>query len=137
MARAPADGLLTVEEEGPRGRKTYAITEAGAAELRQWLIRTRPEQRVRNEASLRAFLLPTLPRDKAVELLLEEARTVEARAAELEALRCRVVESSFGHFAIERGIRHLAASRDWALWAADRLQKSEEARTENGTDPNG
>jgi DNA-binding PadR family transcriptional regulator len=137
LNRMAADGLLTVEEEGPRGRKTYAITEAGGAELRQWLIETRPEQRVRNEASLRAFLLPMLPRNKAVELLLEEVRTVEARAAELEALRCRIDESSFGRYAVERGIRHLAASRDWALWAVDRLQKSEEARTENGTDPDG
>ncbi|MFL6053259.1 MAG: hypothetical protein ACJ72W_10145 [Actinoallomurus sp.] len=80
-------------------------------------------------------MLPTPPRDNAVELLMEEVGDVEARAAELQALACRVDERSFGHCALECGIRQLAASRDWALWAVDRLQKSEEARTETARTP--
>ncbi|GAA4624995.1 PadR family transcriptional regulator [Actinoallomurus vinaceus] len=137
LNRMAADGLLKVEEEGPRGRKTYAITAAGQAELYQWLTEVKTEQRVRDEASLRAFLLPLLPGQKAIELLTERARAAETKKAELEALRLRVGESSFGGFALERGLRHMTAERDWALWAIDRLQKSEEARTETVRTPTG
>src|SRR3954453_21882957 len=100
LNRMAADGLLQVEEEGPRGRKTYSITATGQAELYQWLTESKPDQRVRNEASLRAFMLPVLPRQKAIELLTEQARAAEARKAELEALCRRVGESSFGGFAL-------------------------------------
>ncbi|MEV0399181.1 PadR family transcriptional regulator [Actinoallomurus sp. NPDC050550] len=137
LNRMAADGLLKVEEEGPRGRKTYAITAAGQAELHEWLTEAKPEQRVRDEASLRAFLLPLLPTQKAIELLTEQARAAEARKVDLEALRRKVGESSFGGFALERGLRHMAAEREWALWAIDRLQKSEEARTETVRTPTG
>jgi PadR family transcriptional regulator, regulatory protein AphA len=137
LNRMAADGLLTVEEEGPRGRKTYAITAAGKAELYEWLTEVKPEQRARDEVSLRAFLLPVLPPQKAIELLTEQVRAAEARKADLEALRRRVGESSFGGFALERGLRHMTAEREWALWAIDRLQKSEEARTETVRTPTG
>jgi DNA-binding PadR family transcriptional regulator len=137
LNRMAADGLLAVEEEGPRGRKTYAITAAGEAELHRWLTETQHEQRIRNEAALRAFLLPLLPREEAMELLTEELRGAEARTADLQALQCHVGESSFGRYALERGIRHHAATREWALWAIERLQKSEEARTETARTPTG
>jgi PadR family transcriptional regulator AphA len=136
LNRMAADGLLTVGEEGPRGRKTYAITADGEAELRRWLVGLEPEYRIRSEISLRAFLLPLLPQEQAAELLEEDARIAGERKTELEGLRCNVPESDFGLYALERGIRQLTATREWALWAADRLRKSEEARTEDGTDPN-
>ncbi|GAA4616914.1 hypothetical protein GCM10023195_75320 [Actinoallomurus liliacearum] len=137
LNRMAADGLLRVEAEGSRGRKTYSITAAGRSELHQWLLETKPEQRVRNEGALRAFLIPLLPREEALGLLREELRHVEARRAELETLCSDVGESSFGRYALERGLRHLVASREWALWAIERLQKSEEARTETARTPTG
>ena len=38
LNRLAADGLATVIEEGPRGRRTYAITEVGRSELRRWVL---------------------------------------------------------------------------------------------------
>lgn len=137
LNRMAADGLLQVEAEGSRGRKTYSITTAGRAELHQWLTETKPEQRVRNEGALRAFLIPLLPRGEALDLVREELRHVEARLTELEMLCDGTDESDFGRYALERGLRQLAASRDWALWAIDRLQKSEEARTVTARTPTG
>jgi hypothetical protein len=115
---------------------TVAVADAGA-ELHRWLTETQHEQRVRNESALRAFLLPLLPRQEAVEPLTEELRGAEARTAELKALLCHVGESTFGRYALERAIRHNAATRDWALWAIERLRKSEEARTETARTPTG
>nr|WP_308206028.1 hypothetical protein [Actinoallomurus spadix] len=92
---------------------------------------------MRNEGALRAFLIPLLPREEALDLVREELRHVEARLTELEMLCDGTDESDFGRYALERGLRQLAASRDWALWAIDRLQKSEEARTVTARTPTG
>ncbi len=37
LARLKSDGLITEKELGPRGRKTYAITRSGRAELAAWI----------------------------------------------------------------------------------------------------
>jgi PadR family transcriptional regulator, regulatory protein AphA len=65
LNRLAGDGLVMVVEEGPRGRRTYAITDAGRAELRYWM-RNPPEQfNVRNEFVLRLFLLSALEPEEA------------------------------------------------------------------------
>ena len=37
LSQLSSAGLVSVVERGPRGRQTYAITEAGRAQLREWL----------------------------------------------------------------------------------------------------
>ena len=54
------DGLAAVVEEGPRGRRTYAITDAGREELRRWMRNPPDVFVVRNEFVLRLFLLSAL-----------------------------------------------------------------------------
>ena len=58
------DGLAEVIEEGPRGRRTYAITDAGREELRQWMRNPPDVYLVRNEFVLRLFLLSALSRPR-------------------------------------------------------------------------
>src|SRR5919198_1549940 len=55
LNRLAADGLVEVVEEGARGRKTYAITEPGREELRNWLLHPQRNPVVRNEFVLRLF----------------------------------------------------------------------------------
>src|SRR5882757_5747211 len=61
MGKLATAGLLTVSAEGPRGRKEYAITDQGLAELRHWLTETEPE-RVRRSETLLRHQLPALLR---------------------------------------------------------------------------
>ncbi|MFC6067755.1 PadR family transcriptional regulator [Streptomyces ochraceiscleroticus] len=127
LNRLAADGLAEVVEEGARGRKTYAITEAGRADLRQWLLNPPRNPVVRNEFVLRLFLLFALDPKEARVVLAEYAAAVQRDLDALTAL----VESAdvdpadgvlpdplaFGHLAAGFGLHMLPASRDWAHWA--------------------
>ena len=122
------EGVIDVLEEGARGRRTYAITDAGRAELRQWLINPPEAPTVRNESVLRIFLLPTLDPDDCKVLLREYEREALESGAELD----RIVERFgampaphnrlwFGRLAAEYGRRTFAAQLDWSRWALDHL----------------
>lgn len=116
-------------EEGARGRRTYAITEAGRAELRAWLLSAPKPRAVRDEQALRLCLISALEPGEAQEIVRgylaeAEAITAELRAmadaadADLEHPRGRL---RFGRLAMELGIYQSEAQRQWAAWALDRL----------------
>lgn len=120
-------GLIEVTAEGPRGRKEYALTDAGVAELRRWLLDVEPVRVHRSDLLLRVFFLGTIAPEQAREFLLREARYAEHQHAELEAVG-KVVEqhgddplSVYGRLALEWGLRANALHRDWARWAASEL----------------
>src|SRR5262245_59647965 len=69
LSRLAADGAIAILDEGPRGRRTYAITDAGRGALRQWLLDPPREFLMRSEFVLRLFLLSTLDPDDARALL--------------------------------------------------------------------
>lgn len=124
LARMAAAGLIDVEEEGPRGRKRYAVTEAGREELRRWLTEEEPNRTVRNEVALRAFLIPTLPRRTAVDLVRTELDFYSKRRQELTQLRDALAgpdEQGFGYYAAELGVRVSSAMKEWADWAVEQL----------------
>ncbi|WP_433251886.1 PadR family transcriptional regulator [Streptosporangium sp. CA-135522] len=125
LNKMAADGLVTVQEEGSRGRKTYTITEEGGRELRTWLIEKEPSRSYRSEGALRAFLLPTLEPHEAVALLRAEARAYDARLAELEALRMAKPSwksPGFGEYALDLGIRQTRLMRDWSEETATQIE---------------
>ena len=72
LARLLADGLIEQTERGPRGAKTYAITDAGLETTRRWLRETEPDRRVRSDAALRTFFIWLLDPDEAAEQLERE-----------------------------------------------------------------
>jgi DNA-binding PadR family transcriptional regulator len=121
-----ADGLAIVIEEGPRGRRTYAITDAGRDELRRWM-RNPPETfHVRNEFVLRLFLLPALEADEARTVL----RQIAAESyAMLSALREDVAKFDataeprtappINRLVAEYGLRSYETLHQWASWALD------------------
>ena len=122
LVKMAADDLVAVESTGARGRKTYALTDAGRAELRRWLLDPPPQGGVRNETVLRMFLVQSLePAD--ARLLLEGI--AEHCEAELEQLRPTMVARD-----AEAGVRQYEAVAGWARWSLERLGVTGEGAAE-------
>src|SRR5215467_7911845 len=85
LNRMAADGQIAVVAEGARGRRTYAITDAGRADLRRWMLDPPDVIVVRNEFVLRLFLLSTLAPAEARRLLEGTAAANTKQVAELRA----------------------------------------------------
>lgn len=128
LAKMTDAGQVVVEETGPRGRKTYALTDDGRTELRRWMLHWPEQASVRDETVLRMFLVQSLEPDDARALLEGIAAHC---AAEIENLR-PVMEAEdaaaapgdplpFGRLAGEYGLRQYEAVHGWALWSLERL----------------
>jgi DNA-binding PadR family transcriptional regulator len=118
LAKMTAGGLVTVESEGPRGRKLYTITPEGSAELHTWLVEHHASPPVRNEAGLHAFLLPLLEPHEAIAALQHMKAHFQTRLSALEGLRTAKNASEprtrFGDYALDLGIRQVRAAVEWA-----------------------
>lgn len=140
LNRLADDGLIEVVAQGPRGRKTYAITERGSAELRAWLRNTPESATVRNEFMLRLFLLFALGRDEAREQLAAYVESTERRIAELRVLVDQMDDSkrddplAYGTLAAQFGLHFLPAVRDWAADAMERIDRQEDEDGGHGED---
>ncbi|MFC4122605.1 PadR family transcriptional regulator [Nonomuraea zeae] len=110
LVKMAADGLVSAESEGPRGRKLYTITPAGAQELHTWLVEHPPVATVRNEVALQAFLLPLLGKDDAIAAVERIRDGYQARLAVLECL----TEPGFGKYARALGLRQVRSGIEWA-----------------------
>ncbi|OLT19475.1 PadR family transcriptional regulator [Pseudonocardia sp. CNS-139] len=127
LGRLAERGLVEVTAEGPRGSRTYAVTDAGRDELRSWLL-TRPSEagKVRNESVLRMFLLSALDPADARTVLTGIAADARAGADELRTIRADhpgplTGRNGFGQLAAEFGLRQYEAVHEWATWALDQL----------------
>ncbi len=131
LTRLAKRGLVEVTHEGARGSRTYAATEAGRAELRNWLLTPTEGGKVRNEHVLRMFLLSALDPTDALTVLRRIAEASAAAAAELREVRAEhgdVVppgSEGFGQLAAEYGVRQYDATHDWANWAIAQLESSQ------------
>jgi PadR family transcriptional regulator, regulatory protein AphA len=72
LARMLEEGLIERTQTGARNSKTYAVTDAGLADMRRWLLETTPDRRVRSDAALRTFFLWLLEPAEAEAQLAEE-----------------------------------------------------------------
>jgi PadR family transcriptional regulator, regulatory protein AphA len=119
-------GLLSASARGPRGRKEYTLTDAGLAELRRWLLQTKPDLHPRSEALMRVFLLGALSRDEARNYLGWLADRNAEEAAALKTLEDSIEWDDqdlpfHGHLVLEFGKRLRAMTEEWARWAADQI----------------
>ncbi|MDF9814430.1 PadR family transcriptional regulator [Streptomyces sp. SPB162] len=126
LGRLADTGLLEVAAEGPRGRKEYALTDEGLAELRRWLTETEPERVRRSETLLRVFFLGVLTPVEACAYLGNEATRAADHRASLKELEAAVhwgddQPSVYGRLALEYGLRFTAMQEEWAHWAADQV----------------
>jgi PadR family transcriptional regulator, regulatory protein AphA len=123
-----ADGLVSVIDTGPRGRRIYAVTEDGRAELRRWM-RSPPDVfLVRNEFVLRLFLLTALEPDEARALISQVAADSAAELAELRERADKFDAAAepgtalqFQRLVAEYGLRSFQTLHDWALWAQQHI----------------
>jgi PadR family transcriptional regulator AphA len=119
-------GLITVSDEGPRGRKEYTLTDAGRTDLRTWLTDTKPKRVPRNEMLLRVFFLGVVPPATAREYLTDiETASAKARA-NLDEVKASTDWqdndlSRYGRIALEWGERFYAMNQEWATWALEQM----------------
>lgn len=118
-------GLITVVAEGPRGRKEYAITDAGREELRHWLLEA-PRRTRRDDLMLRVFFLNAVEPAQAREFLQRGVQIGHERHQELVKLEEQVdwgedALSVYGRIVLEYGLRFTEMHREWAEWALTQL----------------
>jgi PadR family transcriptional regulator, regulatory protein AphA len=141
LGKLADEGLLSVSEQGTRGRKEYALTGAGLAELRHWLLETEPELHPRSESLLRIFLLGALSREESENYLRWLTGASGGEVAALEAVEAGSAAwpdtdlAEFSRLALEYGKRLWLMTEEWADWAADQVAartraKQEQARGE-------
>jgi DNA-binding PadR family transcriptional regulator len=109
-------GMVEVVAEGPRNRKTWAVTDAGRAELRRWLMETEPNRLQRSEPLLRGFLIFLLDPEDRRQVLEQELRVAEEAAADYAQIKAGAEASGHqGRFlpVLEFGIRNNAVLREW------------------------
>ncbi|MGX9889570.1 PadR family transcriptional regulator [Streptomyces sp. NPDC002276] len=136
LTKLDATGLIKVTEEGPRGRKQYSLTPEGHAETVRWLTESRESRPQRNPMLLQTFFLGLLPRDEAVQRLLDHAEASAKEHDTLVALRDtedwdKDMLTVCGRLVLEHGIRQRVLEQEWARWAADQL------RAGHAVDPDG
>lgn len=113
-------GLIEVTDVGPRGRKEYAVTEAGRAELLRWVTNPRDDPPLRSASLLRVFLLGEIPREQARAYLLSVAAHADSESNRLSALREGLAPwgdsdaEFYGAAALDYGLRAASMEAEWA-----------------------
>lgn len=131
LIRMTERGLIEVTHEGARRSRTYAVTEKGREELRQWLLGPLGQGVVRNEGVLRMFLLEALEPEEQIAALRKVMEFTSRNASDLRQIRERHDEEApqgrdaLGQLAAEFGLRQYEAMHDWALWSIERLNKQQ------------
>jgi PadR family transcriptional regulator AphA len=121
-------GLIKVAELGPRGRKEYAITDAGRDELARWMTASHDDPPIRNAAMLRVFLLGQLTPTQAREYLERLRSASEEEHAHFEQILDEYDWSAdddafFARAVLEQGLRWTQHEIDWANWVIDGLDR--------------
>jgi DNA-binding PadR family transcriptional regulator len=134
LARLAALGYVDIDEgagPGPRAKKTYTVTEAGRAALRDWLILP-PVSQPRSEITLKAYAATCAPSSAMAELYQRHA---DECAADLSAWQKDAeaqqslgkddpAHPEFGSYAVlMMGIESRRASLRWAGWMASVLRE--------------
>ncbi|MBF6413880.1 PadR family transcriptional regulator [Nocardia cyriacigeorgica] len=132
LNKLAAEELISVVDEGARGRRTYAITPAGRDELRAWLTSPMKPRAIRDEQMLRMCLLSALETADAQALVQQYAEQAQRELTTLQS----IIEAAdaqahprgglrFGRLAADLGVRQYTALLEWAVWACRQLDEAE------------
>lgn len=129
-------GLIKVVDVGPRGRKEYAITDAGRAELRRWMTSPQDDPTFRSAQLLRVFLLDGLPHDQAREFLESCRSEADKEHQRYEQIRDAYDWSDgeagfFARVALENGLRFTRMESEWAEWALTELARHKRSKSKS------
>ena len=134
---AGADLVSVAAAQGPHGRKEYALTDAGLAELQRWMTDPRPEPPRRSEALLRVFFLDVLTPEQAQDYLVRLAEHATERHVRYEAMRDAIewhgrdTINTNGRLVLEYGIRMTVMYEEWARWAAEYVAEAAGSRSDS------
>lgn len=125
LARLLDGGLIELDSEGARGRKSYRITENGLAEVRRWLTEEDVDHTLRVEPLLRSFFFWLMDSEDLDRHLEQEEKFFSDTAAMYRELAAAKDRGDFGtephnrskRISIEAGIRLYDALAEWAEWA--------------------
>jgi len=128
LGKLAAAGLIEISDVGPRGRKEYAITDAGRAELHRWMTSPQDDPAFRSAQLLRVFLLGELTPAQAREYLESLRSHAEGEHARYEQIQdshdwSDADEDFFARAALESGLRLTRMRSDWADWVIDELDQ--------------
>lgn len=139
LARLEQAGLVFHErlpQQGKPDQKRYAITEAGRAQLREWLASPLEARPKRSEIALRAFCVAQGRLPEMADFFQAQAEGHRRRLAgfeterdALEALPAGVRDDPrslvfASHAVLMRGLLFEQASATWCTWLAARLRKA-------------
>ena len=132
LNKLAAAGFTTVAEAGARGRKEYAITDAGRAELHRWMTSPDDDPPQRSAVLLRVFLLGELTPSQARQYIESLRDWVEQELRSYEQIRDSNDWSDndsdfFARIALEHLLRAARRDADWAEWVLDELSRREQA----------
>jgi PadR family transcriptional regulator, regulatory protein AphA len=121
-------GLIKVSDVGARGRKEYAITDAGRAELHRWMTSPQDDPPFRSAQLLRVFLLGGLTPAQAREYLESMRSFADAEHARYEQIRDSADWSDddadfFARAALEHGLQFTWMRSKWATGVIDGLDR--------------
>lgn len=127
LGKLADSGLIEVISEGARGRKEYAITEAGQAELRRWMTEVEPTHLRRSDMLLRVFFLGRLSPEAARSYLRHQGEIAAKELEAVESIREFVDAgtdelSVYGRLALEFGLRLHRMQVEWAQWAEQQIR---------------
>ncbi len=132
LKRLAGDGLITIADEGARGRRTYALTATGRDELRRWLTSPIKQRAIRDEQVLRMCLLSALDIPEARALVQQYLDEATREMAELRSITEDADAGAhprgqlrFGRLAAEYGVHQYRALQQWAEWALRQLDEAE------------
>lgn len=128
LNKMAAAGLIEVSDVGPRGRKEYRVTDAGRAELLDWVSHPQDDPPFRSAELLRVFLLGEIPAEAARDRMIAVAEYHDAEVRRLEALRDQLLRDEggadfYGGAVLEYGLRRNATDAEWARWLAATIEE--------------
>jgi PadR family transcriptional regulator AphA len=132
LNKLAAAGFTTVSEAGARGRKEYAITDAGRAELHRWMTSPDDDPPQRSAVLLRVFLLGELTPSEARQYIESLRDWVEQELRSYEEIRDSNDWSDngsdfFARVALEHLLRAARRDAEWTRWVLDELDRREQA----------
>ena len=129
LKRLLANGLIEQVGEGPRGRKSYAITRKGSEELHRWLVEVEPDRAIRDQSAARIFFLWQLKPAQAV-TLLEKEKAVQIQDLErfeeiLHDIKNKESDPPWGVLPVRLGIMATEARLEWIEQALREFRKKD------------
>lgn len=128
LNKMASEGLIKVSNLGPRGRKEYAITDEGRAELQRWMLSPQEDPPIRNAALLRVLMLGGLTPSQQREYMERMRETAERDLAHYEQIRdshewTDSDDDFFANAVLENGLRWSKGKAEWASWVIDAMDR--------------